>query len=132
MHNKKPAPRFTGQAAPAPHDNVVAFPQGSAQTNEEVRFDRRELDAILRVYSFMVAGGDWRDYGISHLKDRAVFSIFRRASEMPLYRIEKSPKNARKQGAYSVITASGQILKRGQDLPTVLKVFDKQLRLIQS
>lgn len=99
---------------------------------KEVRFDRRELDQILRVYSFMVAGGEWRDYGISHLKDKAVFSVFRRASEMPLYRIEKDPKAARKQGAYSVITPSGQIIKRGQDLETVLKIFDKSIRLVQS
>lgn len=99
---------------------------------QEVRFDRRELDQILRVYSFMVAGGEWRDYGISHLKDKAVFSVFRRASEMPLYRIEKDPKAARKQGAYSVITPSGQIIKRGQNLETVLKIFDKSIRLVQS
>ncbi len=98
----------------------------------EVRFDRRELDQILRVYSFMVAGGEWRDYGISHLKDRAVFSVFRRTSEMPLYRIEKDPKLARRQGAYSVINASGMVLKRGHDLGQVLKMFDRQIRLVQS
>lgn len=80
----------------------------------------------------MVAGGEWRDYGISHLKDRAVFSVFRRTSEMPMYRIEKNPKNARKQGAYSIINASGLVLKRGHELPVLLKFFDKQIRLVQS
>ncbi|MDZ7823869.1 MAG: DUF2794 domain-containing protein [Ahrensia sp.] len=99
---------------------------------EDVKFDRRELDQILRIYSFMVSGGDWRDYGISHLPDRAVFSVFRRASEMPLYRIEKNPKLSRKQGAYAVITASGQIIKRGQDLSQVLKIFDKQIKLVHA
>jgi hypothetical protein len=54
-----------------------------------VTFERRELDAILRVYSRKVAEGEWRDYAIDHLEDRAVFSIFRRTSEMPLYRVEK-------------------------------------------
>lgn len=98
----------------------------------EVRFDRRELDQILRVYSFMVAGGEWRDYGISHLTDRAVFSVFRRASEMPLYRIEKNPKLSRKQGAFAVINAAGMVLKRGHDLSVVLKLFDRQLKLVQS
>ena len=98
----------------------------------DVRFDRRELDQILRVYGFMVAGGEWRDYGISHLKDRAVFSVFRRTSEMPLYQIEKFPRNARKQGAYSVINAAGMVLKRGHDLAQVLKMFDRQIRLVQS
>jgi hypothetical protein len=114
-------------------DNVVRIEaRGPASSLPEVRFERRELDQLLRVYSFMVAGGDWRDYGISHLRDRAVFAVFRKASEMPLYRIEKNPKNARKQGMWSVITASGQIIKRGQDLGQVLKVFDKQLRLVQA
>lgn len=80
----------------------------------------------------MVAGGDWRDYGISHLKDRAVFSVFRRASEMPLYRIEKNPKNAKRQGAFSVIAPTGQILKRGHELSSLLKYFDKKISLVQS
>lgn len=114
-------------------DNVIAFgrPRRPAQV-PEVKFDRSELNQILRVYSFMVAGGEWRDYGISHFKDRAIFSVFQRTSEMPLYRIEKDPKLARKQGAYSVINASGLVLKRGHDLVQVLKMFDKQIRLVQS
>lgn len=122
-----------GNGAQAGGGNVVALSQARRQRQpDEVKFERRELDQILRVYSFMVAGGDWRDYGISHLKDRAVFAVFRRTSEMPLYRIEKNPKLARKQGAYAVIHASGMVLKRGHDLVQVLKLFDKQIRLVQS
>ncbi len=90
-----------------------------------VSFMRRELDAILRVYSRKVAEGEWRDYAIDHLADRAVFSIFRRTSEMPIFRVEKYPALARKQGAYGVIAASGAILKRGHDLAGVLRVLDK-------
>lgn len=112
-------------------DNIVPLVHRKVAI-DEVKFDRRELDQILRVYSFMVAGGEWRDYGISHLRDKAVFSIHRRASEMPLYRIEKTPKTARKQGAWSVVSASGQVLKRGHDLATVLKMFDKHIKLVQS
>lgn len=97
-----------------------------------VAFNRRELDCILRIYGRMVASGDWRDYAIDHLDDRAVFSIFRRSSEVPLYRVEKNPKLARKQGAYSVIAASGLVLKRGHELERVLHVFDKSLRLVSS
>ncbi len=94
-------------------------------------FHRRELDAILRLYSRMVAAGEWRDYAIDHLKDRAVFSVFRRSSEVPLFRIEKNPKLARKQGAFSVISAGGLIVKRGHDLAQVLKVFDKTPKLVR-
>ncbi len=94
-----------------------------------VSFDRHELGEILRIYGRMVAAGEWRDYAIDTLKDRAVFSIFRRSSEMPLFRIEKEPRLARRQGAYSVHAAGGLVMKRGQDLPQVLRVFDKSLKL---
>ncbi|KQQ79669.1 hypothetical protein ASF65_13620 [Aureimonas sp. Leaf324] len=98
---------------------------------EIVSFDRHELGQILRVYGRMVAAGEWRDYAIDTLKDRAVFSIFRRASEMPLFRVEKNPKLARRQGAYSVTAASGLVMKRGHELDLVLRVFDKSLKLIE-
>jgi hypothetical protein len=91
----------------------------------QVSFNRGELDAILHVYGRKVAEGEWRDYALDHLEDRAVFSIFRRASEMPMYRVEKVPALARKQGAYRVLAASGLILKRGHELANVLKVLDK-------
>ena len=96
-----------------------------------VTFHRRELDAILRIYGRMVGEGEWRDYAIDHLKEKAVFSVFKRSGEMPLYRIEKNPKLAAKQGAYCVVNTDGRILKRGHELPQVLKVFDKVLKLIE-
>lgn len=113
---------------------VVPLPTAgwNKQALETVRFDRRELDQILRIYSLMVGAGEWRDYAIDSLKDRAVFSVFRRASEIPLYRIEKNPKLARKQGAYCVIAASGKVLKRGHELANVLKVFEKPLKIVAS
>jgi len=98
-----------------------------------VAFNRRELDTILRLYGRMVADGEWRDYAIDLLKDRAVFSVFRRSSEMPLYRIEKDPKLSRRQGAYAVVATGGMILKRGHDLAQVLRVLEKKkhLRLVE-
>src|SRR5260370_30893947 len=78
-----------------------------------VTFNRFELNRILNLYGRRVADGEWRDYAIDFLRDRAVFSVFRRASEVPIYRIEKDPRLARKQGIYSVISASGLILRRG-------------------
>ena len=96
----------------------------------KVTFSRRELDRILGLYGRMVAAGEWRDYAIDFLKDRAVFSVFRRASEVPLYRIEKNPRLARRQGAYAVISATGLIVKRGHELDGVLRAVDKSLRLV--
>ena len=90
-----------------------------------VFFERRELDRILRLYGRMVASGEWRDYAIDGLAEAAVFSVFRRASEAPFYRIEKRPALARRQGQWAVISQNGHILKRGHELEQVLKLFDK-------
>jgi uncharacterized protein DUF2794 len=95
------------------------------QTASQVTFERRELDRILRLYGRKVAAGEWRDYAIDFLKDRAVFSVFRRASEVPIYRIEKSPRLMRRQGAYSVISATGLIMRRAHELDRVLHVLDR-------
>lgn len=92
-----------------------------------VSFHRTELAPILGVYGRMVAAGEWRDYGISHLSDVAVFSVFRRAAEHPIYRIEKRPDMAARQGMWSVIAMDGRIEKRGRDLVSVLRVFDRKL-----
>ena len=97
---------------------------------EPVAFTRDELSRILGVYGQFVAAGEWRDYAIDHLSDAAVFSIFRRTAEMPLYRIVKQPKLARRQGAWSLLAATGQILKRGHDLSGVLKVIDRRLKIV--
>jgi len=102
-------------------------PMGPAARTEQVAFDRRELGVILTLYGRMVAAGEWRDYGISHLSDVAIFAIFRRTAEHPIYRIEKRPKLRDKQGQFSVIAMDGQILKRGHDLKTVLRVLDRKL-----
>lgn len=93
----------------------------------DVMFQRRELDLILRYYGRLVAMGEWRDYAIDSQRDAATFSVFRRTAEFPLYRIEKRPALARRQGAYAVVAAGGQILKRGHDLAQVLRVFDKKM-----
>lgn len=99
----------------------------SAATVPQVSFDRLELNRILTLYGRMVSAGEWRDYALDFLEEVAVFSIFRRSSEMPLFRIEKRPKLRAKQGQYSVVAAGGVILKRGQELAQVLKIFDKKL-----
>ena len=94
---------------------------------EVVAYDRRELGVILSLYGRMVAAGEWRDYGLSFLREVAVFSVFRRAAENPLYRIEKRPRLRNAQGMYSVVGMDGQVLRRGHDLPTVLRVLERKL-----
>ncbi len=96
------------------HDNVVSF-------------QKPELTIILSLYGRMVASGEWRDYGISSLKEVAVFSVFRRTAEHPIYRIEKRPKLRNRQGQYAVVGMDGQILKRGHDLKSVLGILERKL-----
>lgn len=109
---------------------VIPLHAGATQI-ARVTFDRHELDQILRLYGRKVAEGEWRDYAIDFDRESATFSVFRRASEMPLYRIVKMPKLAAKQGAYAVIAATGLILKRGGDLKRVLAVIDKPVKVVQ-
>jgi Protein of unknown function (DUF2794) len=107
---------------------VASFPQ--SRIVGPVAFDRLELQAIMGLYGRMVAAGEWRDYAMDFLKDRAIFSIYRRTSEMPLYRIEKNPELRNKQGMYAVHAPGGLIMKRGQDLTQVLRVIDKPVRMV--
>lgn len=105
-------------------ETPIPFPQ-SQRLSDDVRFDRKELGQILRVYGRMVAAGEWRDYAITTLRDLAVFCVFRRTAEHPLYRIEKRPKLRARQGLYAVIGMDGRVLRRGQDLDQVLKVLER-------
>ncbi len=97
-----------------------------------VSFDRRELRVIFDVYGIKVANGEWRDYALDFTASKAVFSVFRRACETPFYRIEKDPTLGRRQGAYSLVDASGLILRRGHDLARVVGVLDRKLRLVRA
>jgi Protein of unknown function (DUF2794) len=99
----------------------------TANLHEQVSFDRRELTSILTLYGRMVALGEWRDYGISTLRDCAIFSVFRRTAENPLYRIEKRPRLRGRQGMYAVVGMDGHILRRGHDLASVLRVLEAKL-----
>jgi hypothetical protein len=104
--------------------------RGATYHTVTVSFDRQELRDILGLYGRKVADGEWRDYAIAATDQKAVFSIYRRCAEFPLYRIEKAPKSARKQGAYSVVAASGLVLRRGHDLKRVINVLDKNLKIV--
>ena len=104
----------------------IPFPQPD-RISDAVSFDRKELNIILRVYGRMVAAGEWRDYAIAAMRDFAVFAVFRRTAETPLYRIEKRPRLRARQGLYAVVAMDGRVLRRGQDLDQVLKVLEKRL-----
>lgn len=115
------------RAGDRPAARMASWGGETGACTAEVRFDRRELALILRVYGRMVSAGEWRDYAIDFLSERAVFSVFRHASEKPLFTIEKQPEFRSRQGEFAVFAASGHLLKRARDLGHVLRVFDRKL-----
>ncbi len=119
-----------GETGGSPRAQVI--PLNRPSEPPVVAFDRHELRQIMNVYGRKVAEGEWRDYALDFTPQHAVFSIYRRTSEVPLYRIEKDPKLARKQGAYSVIAPGGRILKRGHELERVIDVLEKKVKLVVS
>ena len=118
--------QFSPRNRAGAHANAAHAPSTYTSTTF---FTRLELNQFLNLYGRKVAAGEWRDYAIDFGREKAVFSIFRRTSEVPLYRIEKNPKLAMRQGAYSVVAATGHIMKRGHDLARVLGVLDQKVRL---
>jgi len=125
----EPIVPFRPRASDPAAGKILAGP-GSSREPPRISFDRRELNAILMVYGRMVAAGEWRDYAIDLGNEKAVFAVFRRSSEMPLYRIEKDPALSRRQGIYAVVAQGGMILRRGHDLTQVLRVLLRQPRLV--
>jgi hypothetical protein len=119
-----------GDGEPSQFQGGEGLPVARLAPGHCVTFDRGELNRLLGLYGRKVAAGEWRDYAIDFLRDRAVFSVFRRSSEVPLYRIEKSPRLARRQGAYSVIAATGLIVRRGHELDRVLRAIDRSLSVV--
>ncbi len=105
---------------------MAAGPQTAKKAPAPIMWDRRELSDILNVYGRFVAMGEWKDYAIDGLPSTAVFSIYRRASEVPMFAIIKTPSDAQRQGMYKVVAVDGQVLKRGHELSQVLRVFDKK------
>jgi Protein of unknown function (DUF2794) len=107
---------------------LLAF--AARDRSAEISFNRKELNEILKVYGRKVANGEWRDYAIDQLRERAIFSVYRRSSEVPVYRIVKQPRAPRRQGPYSVVAATGLIVERGADLGRVLRVLDRRLTVV--
>jgi hypothetical protein len=110
--------------------NTEPAPRTGMRMAATIRFSRRELQVILDLYGRKVAAGDWRDYALDFLKDRALFSVYRHHSERPLYVIEKNPRLRERQGQYLVIGQDGRVLKRGHELLSVLRVLEPKLSLV--
>lgn len=123
-------PRGSAETLTLVHNEVQPI-QPKTRPRQQVSFSRQELNVILGLYGRKVAAGEWRDYALDIGSEKAVFSVFRKTSECPIYRIEKNPKLAKKQGAFSVVAATGLIMKRGQDLKRVISVLETPVKLVE-
>lgn len=128
---EEPSQRGPGLLIDFGHAAGQSTPGQVSKTGPAVSFDRPELTAILNLYGRKVASGEWRDYAMDFLRERALFSIYKRSSERPLYVIEKNPRLRHRQGQYMVMGQEGRILKRGHDLHAVLRVLDPHLALVR-
>ena len=102
---------------------VLPFPTPGA--GGQIGFSRFELNRIVDLYGRMVAAGLWRDYAIAFEPGAAAFWVFRRTAERPEYRIEKRP--AARAGVWALIGESGQVLRRGRELGSVLAPIERRL-----
>ena len=94
---------------------------------QKIAFNKKELGKILNIYGRMVAIGEWKDYGISILKNLSVFSIYKHNTEFPIYMVKKNMIRTDKRVIFSVVAMDGQILKKGYDLSSVLKPLELKL-----
>ncbi len=112
-------------------NNIIPLQNKSSKKPVElVSFNRRDIETLMQFYSKRVGTGEWRDYAMDMLKDQAVFSVYKRASEVPIYTVHKTPKLASRQGEWSLVNANGLVLKRGKDLKQVLKVLDGNSKVV--
>jgi hypothetical protein len=110
---------------------TVLFQLAEARARRKVvTFERRELRDLLNLYSRRVAAGEWRDYAIDFRPGVALFSIFRRSCEQPLFAIAKVAAH-QPHDRYQVFTGP-QRLAQAATLADALRVFDRKPRLLKS
>ena len=94
-------------------------------------FSKEELNLILSLYGKGVSSGQWKDYAIDSSRDETIFSIYRHASEMPIFKITKNHMCKRVDERWTVKSTSGEILKRNKNLNHLLRYFkQKKLKLV--
>ena len=108
---------------------------GNAYLSEREKqnfFSKEELYLILSLYGTGVSYGKWKDYAIDNSMNETIFSIYRHASEMPLYKIIKNHKIKRTDEKWIIKSTSGQILKRNKNLIYLLNYFkNKKLSIVE-
>lgn len=95
-----------------------------------VFFNRTDLTLLLAIYSRQVGRGLWRDYAIDHRSNMAVFSIYRRSQEQPLYAISKVLLKGDRDANYVLLSQNRQ-LASSRDLTVVVETLNRQLAVVE-
>ena len=98
---------------------------------KEVFFNKSELKLILNLYARMVAGGEWKDYGLSMSKKEVSFNVYHRTSEFPAYKITKNLKPKNKNEKYLVKNSQNLIINNSDNLENLIKkIVWKKFKLV--
>ena len=99
---------------------------------KEKFFIKKELQAILNLYARKVSSGDWKDYGLSVNKKEITFDVYQRTSEKPIYRISKNLNPKNKTEKFYVLDKNGKIIKRSENLDSLIKKIEwSNLKLVK-
>jgi len=94
---------------------------------KRIFFTRPELNQLLSLYSRQVMRGEWRDYAIDQQDGMALFSMFRRTQELPLYTVVKMAPGTSRQGDYALF-AGKQRIATATSLTDLLARLQRLLR----
>ena len=98
---------------------------------KDIFFSKIELKLILNLYTGMVSNGEWKDYGLGISKREVNFNVYRRAAEVPIYKITKNLKPKNENEKYLVKDNKNKIIKKSENLESLIKkIIWKKFKLI--
>ena len=98
---------------------------------KDIFFSKIELKLILNLYAGMVSNGEWKDYGLSITKKEVSFNVYRRAAEVPIYKITKNLKPKNENEKYLVKDNKNKIIKKSENLESLIKkIIWKKFKLV--
>ena len=98
---------------------------------KDIFFSKIELTLILNLYAGMVSNGEWKDYGLGISKKEVSFNVYRRAAEVPIYKITKNLKPKNEDEKYLVKDNKNKIIKKSENLESLIKkIIWKKFKLV--
>ncbi len=102
----------------------------SGSCSGNTRFDRRELEQLLTLYSRRVMIGEWKDYAILHEPGMAAFFIYRNTRAQPHFTLVKRDLSGSR--TEFVLYSGSAAVKRSRKLEEALSPMKSRVSLIKS